>query len=70
MAEFKCRFCGDTFTSADLREFREMGEAYYKDKTAFVCPDCYDAFSRLTPEEQIKNLLDDATQRERSRRSR
>jgi transposase-like protein len=57
MAEYRCRFCGEEFSKEDLRELREMGEAYSLDGADFICPDCYDTFSRLTPEDQIKELL-------------
>lgn len=61
MVEYRCRFCGETYSKEDLRELREMGEPYSLDRTDFICPDCYDAFSRFTPEKQIKELLRDAT---------
>lgn len=57
MDKFTCRFCGDVFTNEDLREFREMGEAYFRGEALFVCPDCYDAFSRLPLEDQAKEAM-------------
>jgi len=30
--EIECVMCGDTFTEADLTGFREMGEAFHREK--------------------------------------
>jgi len=53
----KCLFCEDTYTEQDIAELKEMGEAYWKTETQFVCPDCYDDLQRLPLEEQLKALL-------------
>ena len=55
---FVCVHCKEEFDSFDLREFKQMGEKYYKDKGTFVCPDCYDYFEMLDLEEQFKSVLD------------
>lgn len=57
MKEYVCKGCGETFTDADLRDFRDMGEAYHREKGCFLCPDCWDDFQRLTLEEQAAILL-------------
>lgn len=53
----ECVMCGETFTEADLTELREMGEAYHREKGCFLCPDCWDSFQRMDPEEQVKMAL-------------
>lgn len=57
MKEYTCKSCGDTFTADDLREFREMGEAYHREKGCFLCPDCWDSFQRLPLEDQMQLLM-------------
>ena len=57
MKEYTCKSCGDTFTADDLREFREMGEAYNREKGCFLCPDCWDSFQRLPLEDQMQLLM-------------
>ena len=52
-----CQDCGERFTSEDLREFREMGEVYHKEKSCFLCPDCYDSFQCMTLEDQMDFFL-------------
>lgn len=54
---YVCFDCGERFTSEDLREFREWGEPYHKEKGCFLCPDCYDSFQRMTLEDQMDFLL-------------
>jgi len=57
--EIECVMCGDTFTETDLTGFREMGEAYHRDKRFFLCPDCWDAFRRMPLEEQARVAITD-----------
>ncbi len=57
MKEYICKECGEVFTDAELKEFREMGEAHHREKGCFFCPDCWDSFRRLTLEEQAAALL-------------
>ena len=54
MTKVRCARCGDIFTTADLNELREMGETYYLEKGCFLCPDCWDNFKRMDPEDQVK----------------
>lgn len=53
----ECVMCGETFTEADLVDLREMGEAYHREKGCFLCPDCWDRFQRMDPEEQLKMAM-------------
>ncbi len=53
----KCRVCGGEYSKEDLRELREMGEPFYYSADGLLCPDCYDRWSRLPPEEQLSILL-------------
>lgn len=57
MRIYQCRGCGETFTEADLVDLREMGEAYYREKGCFLCPDCWDSFQRMDLEEQLKMVM-------------
>lgn len=41
-----------------LTELLEMGEAYHREKGCFLCPDCWDSFRRMDPEEQVKLALE------------
>ncbi|MBQ3478177.1 MAG: Lar family restriction alleviation protein [Clostridia bacterium] len=50
----ECIMCGETLTEDDLTELRDMGEQYHHEKGCFLCPDCWDCFRRMDPEEQIK----------------
>lgn len=53
----ECVMCGETFTEDDLTELREMGEAYHREEGCFLCPDCWDSFRRMDPEEQMKMAM-------------
>ena len=53
----ECVMCGETFTETDLTELREMGEAYHREEGCFLCPDCWDSFRRMDPEEQMKMAI-------------
>ena len=57
MNKVRCARCGDIFTTADLNELREMGETYYLEKDCFLCPDCWDAFQRMSLEEQAQAAI-------------
>jgi hypothetical protein len=50
-------FCEDTFTGEELIELEEIGELFFRAKTDFVCPDCYDDLRHLPLEEQLRALL-------------
>ena len=54
-----CRLCGESYTAADLKELREMGEVYHREKGCFLCPDCWDNFQRLPLERQAEILIND-----------
>lgn len=58
---YVCRVCGERYTAADLKELREMGEAYHREKGCFFCPDCWDDFQRLPLERQAEILINDGT---------
>lgn len=57
MNKVRCARCGDIFTTADLDELREMGEAYYLEKSYFLCPDCWDTFQQMHLEEQAQAAI-------------
>lgn len=57
MNKVRCARCGDIFTTADLNELREMGEAYYLGKGYFLCPDCWDMFQQMHLEEQARAAI-------------
>lgn len=57
IGEVECVMCGDTFTETELAELREMGEAYHHEEGCFLCPDCWDSFQRMDPEEQLKMAM-------------
>lgn len=52
--KIECAMCGDTFTEADLKELDDMGERYHREDGCFLCPDCWDSFKRMDPEDQAK----------------
>ncbi len=52
-----CAGCGDRYTEADIKELAECGERCFKGRGFFLCPDCYDAFTRLDLEDQEAYLL-------------
>jgi len=53
----KCLMCGEEYTRQDIKELREMGEQFHHDRNCFICPDCYDYYSHLSLEEQLKLLF-------------
>ena len=55
--KYRCASCKEVFTEDDLAFFKEVGEAYHREKGLFLCPDCYDDFNRLTLEGQAAFLL-------------
>ena len=57
MNKVRCARCGDIFTTADLDELREMGEAYHLEKGYFLCPDCWDMFQQMHLEEQARAAI-------------
>ena len=57
MKEYSCRFCNEILTVSDLKELKEMGEKFYRDEKMFICPDCYDSFSKQDLESQFEELM-------------
>lgn len=57
MKKVRCARCGDIFATAELNEFREMGETYYLEKGYFLCPDCWDMFQQMHLEEQARAAI-------------
>lgn len=53
-----CAWCRESYTSADLEELREMGEAYHLEDGCFLCPDCWDKYRRLPLETQASAAID------------
>ena len=52
-----CTKCGDLFTDEDLAELRKEHESFSMDP--FMCPDCYDRFSRMDLEDQFEDLMEE-----------
>ncbi len=52
---YRCTRCGEVYTKEELKELREMGEAV--NMNPFLCPDCFDDFSRLALENRFDELM-------------
>lgn len=52
--KIECAICGEPYSSDDLKELTDMGEHYHQEEGCFLCPDCWDSFQRMDPEEQAK----------------
>lgn len=50
-----CVRCKDRFSSEEISEWRTEHEPF--STSPFMCPDCYDAFSRMDLEDQLTALL-------------
>lgn len=50
-----CVKCGDRFSGEEISEWRADGEQY--STQPFMCPDCYDTFSRQDLEDQFSELM-------------
>lgn len=53
----ECSMCGEPFTADEIRELAEMGEAFQFCDGKFLCPDCFDTYSRLSLEDQLETAL-------------
>lgn len=50
-----CVVCGDTFSDAEIRGLRKMGETVWLEgEDSCVCPDCMDWLNSLDPAERIR----------------
>ena len=58
MADMTCMSCGEVYTEQDRHELHVMHEEFFQDGDCFICPDCWDHFRRMDPEEQVKMLLE------------
>lgn len=56
-AHIECSMCGEHFTNEEVKEAAEMGEPFQFYDGKFLCPDCYDRYSRQTLEEQFETAL-------------
>lgn len=56
----RCHICGEEYTEQDIKDLREMGEQFYRGDDCFICPDCYDKYSRSSLEEQVDILFADS----------
>ncbi len=56
-AGIQCSMCGEQFTADEVKELAEMGEPIQFYDGVFLCPDCYDSYSRLSLEEQFEAAL-------------
>lgn len=53
----KCIKCGDKFTGEEISEWKTEHETF--SMNPFMCPDCYDTFSRQDLEDQFEELIDE-----------
>ena len=56
-ADIQCSMCGEHFTADEVKELAEMGEPIQFYDGKFLCPDCYDSYSRQSLEDQFKSAL-------------
>lgn len=56
-ADIQCSMCGEQFTADDIKELAEMGEPFHFCDGKFLCPDCYDSYSRQSLEDQFETAL-------------
>lgn len=56
-ADIQCSMCGEHFTADDVKEAAEMGEPFQFYDGKFLCPDCYDSYSRQSLEDQFETAL-------------
>ena len=56
-ANIQCSMCGENFTADEVKELTEMGEPFQFYDGKFLCPDCYDSYSRQSLEDQFKSAL-------------
>lgn len=53
---YRCILCGEEYEADEVKEWKKYRDEFSMEP--FICPDCYDVFSRRDPEEQAKMLLD------------
>lgn len=53
-SEVECMMCGEQYSADDLKELIDIGEQYICEDGCFLCPDCWDRFRRMAPEDQVK----------------
>ena len=51
----RCTKCGDRFSGEEINEWRHDNESF--STRPFMCPDCYDTFSRQDLENQFAELM-------------
>lgn len=56
-ADIQCSMCGENFTADEVKELTEMREPFQFYDGKFLCPDCYDSYSRQSLEDQFKSAL-------------
>lgn len=56
-ADIQCSMCGEHFTADEVKELAEMGEPFQFYDGKFLCPDCYERYSRQSLEEQFEAAL-------------
>lgn len=54
----KCTICGDRFTGEEISEWHTDNEDF--SLRPFICPDCFDRQERKAPEDQLKDLMEEA----------
>lgn len=55
--DIQCSMCGELYTADEVKEAAEIGEPFQFYDGKFLCPDCYDSYSRLSLEEQFETAL-------------
>ncbi len=56
-ADLQCSMCGEHFTADEVKELAEMGEPFHFYDGKFLCPDCYDSYSKQSLEDQFETVL-------------
>lgn len=52
-----CVMCGEGYDQDEIQEWLESGEPF-SSKPLFVCPDCFDRFTRQDLEDQFRELME------------
>lgn len=52
-----CTRCREKYTGEEISEWKTEHEAF--SMNPFMCPDCYDTFSKQDLEEQFSELMDE-----------
>lgn len=58
-----CAMCGETYSTEDLDELEEMGEAFTvlgdaAESDQMICPDCFDKWLKMSEDEKFEALME------------